>query len=249
MNDRARYIPCREIEYRTSDIPDEAVRMSRITQGIERAFDEIRKHVPEVRRAIFTVYLNQARAVRGYYWQDSWRRVSKDGETRTWDEIHISSHLLAEGTTSVLRTLLHEAVHSLAVARKIQDTSRQNRYHNEKFKNLAVELGLQVHKPKKGEDLWQYGWQTPGIEPDEITVGRWRKALVILDDAVLAAQDLPWMIQLGGAGRHAPKRRTIKRTGLLKLTCGCGHIIRASTKVRDLAIVGCEDCGELFDER
>jgi hypothetical protein len=44
----------------------------------------------------------------------------------------------------VLGTLLHEATHGLAHARGIRDTSRQGRYHNKRYAQLATELGLQV---------------------------------------------------------------------------------------------------------
>ncbi|HWM39885.1 MAG TPA: hypothetical protein VNS49_22515, partial [Streptomyces sp.] len=40
--------------------------------------------------------------------------------------------------------LLHEAVHGIAAARGIRDTSRAGRYHNRRFLVIAEELGL-VH--------------------------------------------------------------------------------------------------------
>jgi hypothetical protein len=42
----------------------------------------------------------------------------------------------------VLDTELHEAAHGLAAARGIQDTSRQGRYRNARYRGLAEELGL-----------------------------------------------------------------------------------------------------------
>ena len=42
--------------------------------------------------------------------------------------------------------LVHEAAHALATARKVKDTSRNGTWHNERYKNLAEELGLEVTK-------------------------------------------------------------------------------------------------------
>lgn len=44
----------------------------------------------------------------------------------------------------VLGTLLHEAAHGVASTRGIKDTSRQGRYHNRRFAQLATELGIVV---------------------------------------------------------------------------------------------------------
>ena len=38
--------------------------------------------------------------------------------------------------------LLHEAVHGIAAARGVRDTSRAGRYHNRRFLAIAEELGL-----------------------------------------------------------------------------------------------------------
>jgi hypothetical protein len=48
----------------------------------------------------------------------------------------------AEGAEHTLTTILHEAAHALADVRQVQDTSRQGKYHNRRFVQLAAELGL-----------------------------------------------------------------------------------------------------------
>ena len=50
------------------------------------------------------------------------------------------------GAVDVLGTLLHEASHALAHVRGIKDTSRQGRYHNRRFRDLAAEVGLAVRE-------------------------------------------------------------------------------------------------------
>jgi hypothetical protein len=57
----------------------------------------------------------------------------------------------------VLGTLLHEAAHGLAHARKISDTSRQGRYHNRRYATLAGELGLDV------AHLQPIGWSATSV--------------------------------------------------------------------------------------
>ncbi|GAA4550015.1 hypothetical protein [Amycolatopsis samaneae] len=47
-------------------------------------------------------------------------------------------------TENVMTTLLHEACHVYAAAEGIKDTSRQERYHNRRFAQLAVQIGLVV---------------------------------------------------------------------------------------------------------
>ena len=50
-----------------------------------------------------------------------------------------------QGAESVLATLLHVAAHGVADIRQVQDTSRQGRYHNARYKALAEE----VSRPQK----------------------------------------------------------------------------------------------------
>jgi hypothetical protein len=58
-------------------------------------------------------------------------------------ELFISGECLAEGHRQTLQTMLHEAVHALAHARGVKDTSRGGKYHNRReFVALAGELGL-----------------------------------------------------------------------------------------------------------
>src|SRR5205807_10433423 len=72
---------------------------------------------------------------------NAWR----GGEGRL-PEMFVAGEGLANGPRDVLATLLHEAAHGLADARGIQDTSRQGRYHNARYRDLATELGLEITK-------------------------------------------------------------------------------------------------------
>src|SRR5690606_23170347 len=46
------------------------------------------------------------------------------------------------GSELSFERLLHEAVHGIAAARGVRDTSRAGRYHNRRFLAIAEELGL-----------------------------------------------------------------------------------------------------------
>lgn len=80
----------------------------------------------------------------GHHWPQKWH----EGDA-TCTEVMIASEHLFDGAPAVFATLIHEAVHALARARGIQDTSRQGRWHNGKFAKLAEECGLTVEKNKR----------------------------------------------------------------------------------------------------
>lgn len=60
-------------------------------------------------------------------------------------EVFITDDALTRPAVEVLGILLHEAAHSLADHRAINETSRQGRYHNARFKAVAEEIGLEGH--------------------------------------------------------------------------------------------------------
>lgn len=74
-------------------------------------------------------------------------------------ELFIGGEGLKRGADELLATLLHEAAHGVAMVRKIQDTSRQGRYHNRRFARLAEELGLVVTEDPK------IGWSPSTLAP------------------------------------------------------------------------------------
>ena len=84
----------------------------------------------------------------------------------------VSGEGLQRGPIDVLGTLLHEAAHGLAHARKISDTSRQGRYHNRRYATLAQELGLEV------SHVQPIGWSATSV-PDP-TAGRYAEVLAEL---------------------------------------------------------------------
>ena len=89
----------------------------------------------------------------GHFGPDHWveGRPTEQGQGAALDlsaarrkpELFVSGECLAEGLRQTLQSMLDEAVHALAHARGVKDTSRGGKYHNKReFVALAGELGL-----------------------------------------------------------------------------------------------------------
>jgi hypothetical protein len=143
-------------------------------------------------------------------------------------EVFVAGEGLDRGAVEVLGTLLHEAAHAVAHARGVQDTSRQGRYHNRRFAQLAGDLGLEAeHHPLLGWSLTS----VPGS-----TAASYGPTLAALERALTAhrLRELP-----------LARPRSSDRNGLA-LMCGCGRRIRIAPRVLALGPVLCGACGEPF---
>jgi hypothetical protein len=142
----------------------------------------------------------------GHFAASRWRA---DGEA-TLGEVFVGGEGLARGARDVLATLLHEAAHALADQRRIQDTSRQGRYHNQRFKRLAEELGLRVeHHPT-------LGW-SPTTLPD-VAAERYAPVIAALEEALTVY-------------RAAEPTRLRARPTSVACVCSCGRRIRIARSV------------------
>jgi len=74
-------------------------------------------------------------------------------------DIRVSREALRGGSIKVLGALLHQAAHSLAGVRGLKVVSRQGRYHNRRFCELALEVGV-VPSARTG-----FGWSTTSVPP------------------------------------------------------------------------------------
>jgi hypothetical protein len=128
-------------------------------------------------------------------------------------EVLVSGEGLLRGPVDVLGTLLHEAAHGLAFARKLSDTSRQGRYHNRRYATLARELGLDV------AHLDPIGWSATSVP--EPTAARYAEVL-----AELAAALVLWR----RAEQAAPAGPGRSRNALA-CSCACGRRIRVARSV------------------
>lgn len=112
----------------------------KIVEAINECFKAIRAQHPDVPNLSLVVGTSSRRA-HGHFHANTWQL----GEERV-HEIMLSGETLRRSAEDVFGVLLHEAAHSIAQVRGIQDTSRQGRFHNTRFKLLAEEVGIVVEK-------------------------------------------------------------------------------------------------------
>jgi hypothetical protein len=152
----------------------------------------------------------------GHFAAGRWLLTSPDAPTNR-PEVLVSGEGLQRGPVDVLGTLLHEAAHGLAYARKLSDTSRQGRYHNRRYATLAGELGLDV------AHLGPLGW-SPTSVPEQ-TAALYAEVLAELTAALVLWRRAEQASPIGlGRSRNALAR-----------SCGCGRRIRVARSVLELA--------------
>jgi hypothetical protein len=135
--------------------------------------------------------------------------------------------------------LLHEAVHGVAAARGIRDTSRAGRYHNRRFLAVACELGLDhpadAH-PSTGYSLVRMRPDTQRLYSPTVT--RLQSAL----DAHFEGLNETRSVFLGPAARFGTSGGGMR----VKAVCGCGRNLRVVRSILVKAPIVCGACGEPF---
>ena len=133
----------------TATAPADPAVASRLVAALEHAWITIRRHQPDFPQAVIVVASGSDPRSRrlnlGYFAAGRWQLTDQPTDQPSdRPKVLVSGEGLQRGPVDVLGTLLHEAAHGLAHARKISDTSRQGRYHNRRYATLAQELGLEV---------------------------------------------------------------------------------------------------------
>lgn len=199
-----------------------------LVAALESAWSAIRDQHPEVPSAVLVLGSGSSSKPGdglklGHFASLRWQQ----GEQRV-AEVLVSGEGLARPAAEVFTTLLHEAAHGLADSRGVKDTSRQGRWHNQRFAQLADELGL---NPSKDDKL---GWSLCTLRPS--TRDTYRSALNAIDAAM-------------GAYRHpdelAQKTRTNNNNGQ-SLTCACPRRIRVATTTLEEGPILCGLCHSPF---
>lgn len=195
----------------------------RIVSALDAAWGAIQRSHPDVPQVVITIASGSSgkRMNYGHFAPGRWQA----GEDRL-PEMLIGGEGLARGPRDVLGTLLHEAAHGVASAREIQDTSRQGRFHNTRFKVLAEELGLQIEHDRT------IGWSVTSV-PDA-TAKLYRTELRRLEGALVAFRHRD--VHLGRPGSNNP----------LPVLCGCPRRIRVAAAVLALGPIRCGLCEEEF---
>ncbi|MFE3758519.1 hypothetical protein ACFXO9_29805 [Nocardia tengchongensis] len=198
-----------------------------LVTALESTWTAIRSHHPDVPEVVLTVGSGSTGGsdlTLGHFAPNRWIR----GEYEI-HELFIGGEGLQRGALDVLGTLLHEAAHGVAAVRGIKDTSRQGRWHNERYRALGGELGLDLaHDPKTGWSVTTVADATRELYRDE------------LDELAFA---------LVAYRRREPDRRGGRKSNNngLSAECGCRRKIRLSRSTFVLGGIRCEVCGEIFE--
>jgi hypothetical protein len=229
---------------------------SRIVAALEATYEAIRRRHPDLPEILFITGtgLMGRGAKWGHFARDRWvvgNGAIVDTETGRLAEIFIAGERLACGAADTLQTLLHEAVHALAVVRDVKEVSRDFRYHNRRFVALAEELGLVWPEDTKPHPVIGFS----AVVLAEGTLEDYAEEVAALQAAIVAHLDTFQGLLAKGdddkapAGGEAPKvapRPKAPSRSNAKAACGCGRIIRASRKVLAEAPITCGVCGQDF---
>lgn len=238
---------------------------STLVGALENVWTAIRQRHPELPEVIIITGsgTDMLGLKWGHYWHHGWSNgrfiATADGviERERKPELFVSGETLGVGAVKTVQTLLHEATHALAAAREIKDTSRQHRYHNRRFRDLAEELGLTYPHERPDRTI---GYSA--VEITEATLKEYAEEIDQLATAITATLELPgWAARLLGGGKGTgtdggdkvtgqPRRKRGggRSTSLAKATCGCepARIIRVARSTLEQAPITCGACGAGF---
>lgn len=146
-------------------------------------------------------------------------------------ELNISAEYLNIEFLETMDTMLHEMVHLYCAINGIKDTSRNNTYHNKKFKEECLKRGFYFpdEKPDK-----KYGWAFPKITEETRKIC---EAMNIDSTAFVIARKRP---QLAVEDEKEGGEDEKERKKSFKWVCpGCAIIVRSTKKEIRIA---CADC-------
>jgi hypothetical protein len=214
--------------------PGTAAAASRLVAALETAWAAIRARHPQVPKVVLIVAAGSdrraGRLTLGHFAAGRWElRGDQPGATANRPEVLVGGEGLRRGALDVLGTLLHEAAHGLAHARGVQDTSRQGRFHNRRYAQLARELGLDVTQ------VDGIGWSATSVPAATAD---------IYDEAlnVLAAALTLWR-RAESAGPAGPERPR----NSVACVCPCGRRLRVARSTLVQAPIVCGACGAPFE--
>lgn len=196
----------------------------RLIRALDACWAAIRHHHPDVPAVVLlpTPSLPRRRML-GYFAALRWSGA-EGANGALLHEVAVVAEHLDRSAEQVFETLLHEAAHARNFSLGVRDCST-SQYHNRRFKLSALNLGLEVEQVK------HYGWANTTMP--SATENRYRLEIDALASVLIHRR-----------GRSLSTVRS--RSRLLKATCKCSLIIRASRAVLERACIVCEVCGEHF---
>jgi hypothetical protein len=243
---------------------------SGLIAALEQTWTDIRRRTPELPEVVVVTGTGLSSgavhidAKWGHFGADHWveGRPIEEGQGAALDlsaarrrpELFVAGECLAEGPRQTLQTMLHEAVHALAHARGVNDTSRGGKYHNKReFVALAVELGLAWPNGQRPHAVIGFS----EVQLTEQTVADYADTLAYLGAAIRLYRDTFRRLGLlGGQGQGEGQEGqdgdgpppTGKAGERFKVACGCqpsrSFWIRA--KQYTPGPISCGVCGQDF---
>ena len=222
-----------------------------ILAALERTWAAIRHRHPDLPQVVMVLASGSDGAPAGWLKLGHFAAMRWETRDDVKPEVFVGGEGLARGPIGVLGTLLHEAAHALAHAREIKDTSRQGRYHNQKYAELARSLSLDVAQIKP------IGWSNTTVTEQTAvdyagTIADLAAALTIFrrSEAGLFASGGDPDDEPGGGDAtrtrtRGPARRPASRNGVVCI-CDCGRRIRVALSVLALGDIKCALCGNVF---
>jgi len=193
--------------------------------ALEAAWHAIRQHhadLPGTQIVIAGSSGHHGRLLLGHLAPERWEPL--DGRGQPVHELLIAGEGLSRGALDVFTTTLHEAGHALALARGIADTSRDGRYHNQRYHELANELGLHVQRDP------QTGWSETTLP--QATHARYQPVIDELARTIT---------------RHRLRAPPpVKARNLAAAACACPRRIRVAPRTLDAGAITCQVCQQPF---
>lgn len=202
--------------------------LSEVYSSLEKALNFFNERVfnNEFKQLVFVIQGEKATAKGSYgtQWAEKWQ-IENDTKLT---EISLSAeNLRLDKIERLFITLVHELVHERAHLKKIKDTSRNGRFHNKRFAELAEAVGLVCEKDNK------IGFRTESVTEDLTKIFNECFALINGDSLCKNLKRL----------QTATKPKST--TNLVKYVCPiCGCIARAKIN----AHLVCGDCEEKMIE-
>ncbi|MDB1089641.1 hypothetical protein PJ985_18965 [Streptomyces sp. ACA25] len=144
------------------------------------------------------------------------------------------------GSELSFERLLHEAVHGIAAARGVRDTSRAGRYHNRRFLAVAEELGLDhEEEPHPSSGFSLVTMNAEARSRYRLTEERLHRALEAHAAATTTDNSSSFR---GPATRHGSSGGGVR----VKAVCDCGRNVRVVPSVLAQAPIVCGACNKPF---
>ncbi|MQA12840.1 MAG: hypothetical protein GEV09_01360 [Pseudonocardiaceae bacterium] len=195
--------------------------------ALEQAWVAIRARHPEVPAAVVVLGAGSIGSPAGGLRLGHFAAMRWHHDEQQLPEVFIGGEGLNRCPADVLATLLHEAAHALANVRGIKDTSRQGRWHNARFKQLAAEVGIETTKDPR------LGW-SPTTLP-EATRTTYADTIAALGAALRMHRSA-----------ELTDGRATKTKAPPTCVCDCGRRIRFAPTVLAAGPITCVVCGTDF---